>query len=149
MDVNMSTGLKILEQNIENPQLDRSKLIKSKLVGRLVCKFWLKTRCKNGEKCDYLHENIPDKYPECDNLGCTGKDCPLKHLPKQVKECQFYSSGYCKDGRNCRLAHIRKEACINYLLGFCPEGPKCKYVHVKTLISPSQDNSEFLLKSSK
>ncbi len=149
MDDKMSMGLMVLDKNLESSQLDVSKIIKSKLVGRLVCKFWLKTRCKNGEKCDYLHENIPEKYPECDNFACTGKDCPFKHIAKQIKECQFYSSGYCKDGRNCRLAHIRLEPCINYLLGFCPEGPKCKLKHVKTLIAPSQDNFDFLVKSNK
>ena len=79
-------------------------------------------------------------------LNCQKLDCKLKHLEKPMKECQFYSNGYCKEGKNCKLAHKKKELCLNYLIGFCPEGPECQNFHLKTLISPSQDNMNYLLK---
>jgi hypothetical protein len=147
MDGKMFNGLRNLEQTLENAQIDHSRQMKSKLVGGTVCKYWLENRCKKGENCEYLHENIPDKLPECPmGMACIKiKDCPFKHTPRLIKECQFYSSGYCKDGRNCKLAHIKKDVCQNYLMGFCPEGPNCKNTHLKTLIHPMQDNMNFLL----
>jgi len=142
----MRTLQQTIQMNrIENPYTQQQQ---SRLVGGTVCKYWLENRCKKGESCEYLHENIPDKLPECP-LGTScmrGRECPFKHIPKQIKECQFYSSGYCREGKNCKLAHVRKELCMNYLLGFCPEGPSCSLVHVKSLIHPLHDKMEFLTK---
>lgn len=50
-------------------------------------------------------------------------------------------------GKNCRLAHVQKELCLNYILGFCPEGPLCNYFHLKSLIHPGQDNLNYLIKN--
>lgn len=140
----------MLEKKIVSSQIDTSKQQKSKLVGGTVCKYWIMNSCKKGETCEYLHENIPDKLPECPlGMSCLrGKECPFKHTPRQIKECQFYANGYCKEGKNCKLAHVKKEICINYMIGFCPEGPSCKFVHLKTLISPFQDNMAHLVKKS-
>lgn len=147
MDIKMLNQMKKLD-TIINSQLDSSKQIKSKHVGGTVCKYWLENRCKKGENCEYLHENIKDKLPECPHgMSCPKmKDCPFKHTLKQIKECHFYSNGFCKEGKNCKLAHIKKELCINYMIGFCPEGNECKFYHLKTLIHPLQDNLNFLLK---
>ena len=65
MDGKMSSGLRILEQSLQNSQIDHSRQLKSKLVGGTVCKYWLENRCKKGESCEYLHENVYDKLPEC------------------------------------------------------------------------------------
>jgi cleavage and polyadenylation specificity factor subunit 4 len=144
-----------LEENLNNQIEEPSKRIKAKTVGGTVCRYWLEKRCKKGESCEYLHEYIPEKLPECPNVVCRVKDCPYKHTPKVIKECQFYLSGYCKDGKNfclnegknCKSAHIKKELCINYTLGFCPDGKECKYYHLRSLINPNQDNLNFLVKN--
>lgn len=147
----ITKSLTKLEQELNQSNLVPSKQYKSKLVGGTVCKYWLENRCKKGETCEYIHENIPDKLPECPHgYACTkGKDCIFKHTPKQIKECILYSNGYCKDGKNCKSAHIKKEICLNYLLGFCPEGPLCKNIHLKSMILPSQDNMLYLEKNIK
>ncbi len=148
MNGRIENTFKLLEESILSGQLDTSKQQKSKLVGGTVCKYWLENRCKKGENCEYLHENIPDKLPECP-LGVTcnrGIECPFKHTPRQIKECQFYNSGYCKEGKACKLAHIKRELCLNYTLGFCPEGPMCKLFHLKSLVNPFQDNMNYLFK---
>jgi cleavage and polyadenylation specificity factor subunit 4 len=148
MDGRMFNPFRVLEESIINSQMDTSRQQKSKLVGGTVCKYWLENRCKKGENCEYLHENIADKLPECPSgLHCNrGKDCPFKHTPKQIKECQNYSNGHCKEGKACKSAHIKKFLCLNYLLGFCPSGPNCNYFHFKTLINPLQDDFNHLLK---
>lgn len=96
---------------------DFQKKGKSKVVGGTVCRYFLENRCKFGDNCEYLHEYDPSKYPECpyaqytfqNNTNLTvvncqrGKDCIFKHTPRQIKECQNYANGYCKDGNNNKL----------------------------------------------
>ena len=122
---------------------------KSKSVNGTVCIFWLKGQCKNGDNCNYLHEDIPDKYPECPyGINCTKQPgCPFKHIKREQKECHAYNSGYCSHGKQCKDLHNRKNICLNYLLGFCPEGPNCQFYHFKTMITPGQDNLDYLSKS--
>lgn len=122
---------------------------KSKIVGGTVCKYWLEHRCKKGESCEYLHENIKEKLPECPHgMNCNrqGIDCPFKHTRRIIKDCPTYDVGYCKEGPNCKLAHKQKNLCLNYLIGFCPDGPNCKFYHMKSLIHPSEDNLTCLSK---
>lgn len=146
----MFVTMKNLENSIHN-KLDDPKRIKSKLIGGQVCKYWLENRCKKGENCEYLHENIKEKLPECPlGMSCPRvKDCPFKHTLKIVKDCPSYNAGYCKDGKHCKLAHIQKEICINYILGFCPDGPLCNFFHLRSLIHPGQDNLNYLIKQHK
>ena len=104
----MMRSLKVLD-NLPDTQ----KKGKSKIVGGTVCRYWLENRCKFGDNCEYLHDNDKSKLPECpylinvfqNNTNITsvtcskGKDCPFKHTPRQIKECQNYANGYCKDGK--------------------------------------------------
>ena len=126
-----------------------AKVNKSKAVNAtIVCSFWLNNSCKNGDNCNYLHEDIPEKYPECQyGVNCNKPGCRLKHTKKELKECHAYNSGYCSHGKQCRDCHNQKEICLNYLLGFCPEGPNCPNFHIKTMITPGQDNLDYLSKS--
>ena len=123
-----------------------AKVNKSKPVNQTtVCYFWLNNQCKNGDNCNFLHEDIPEKYPECPHgTNCNNKGCRLKH--KKEKECHSYNSGYCPKGKQCRECHNQKDICLNYLLGFCPEGPNCPNFHFKTMITPGQDNLDYLAK---
>ena len=124
------------------------KTDKSKSVNGVVCSFWLKNSCKYGASCKYLHEDIPEKYPECEHgINCTKPGCPFKHTKKAQKECHAYNSGYCSHGKLCKDLHKEQNICLNYLLGFCPDGPNCKLFHLKTMITPGQDNLDYLAKS--
>ncbi len=123
---------------------------KNNVIGGLVCTFWLKGICKNGSNCKFLHEKIPEKYPECPHgMNCIkiNNGCPFKHTVKLQKECHAYNAGYCPLGKNCKDLHKERDLCLNYLLGFCPEGPNCKFVHLKTMITTGQDNLDYLSKS--
>lgn len=126
------------------------KKIKSKSTGSMVCRYWLESdSCKKGQNCEFLHELIESKIPECTySVGgiCTRKDCKFKHTKKEKIECHFFRNGYCKEGRDCKMEHIPRELCINYLLGFCPEGPNCKFFHLKSLISKEFDSLKYLTK---
>ena len=136
-----------LDQKYGN--ITQVKTDKSKSVNSVVCLYWLKGLCKNGNNCNYLHEAIPEKLPECPHgINCTKQGCcPLKHIKKEQKECHSYSSGYCPYGKKCKDFHKQKDICLNYLLGFCPEGPNCQLYHFKTMITPGQDNLDYLAKS--
>lgn len=149
MDHKLFRSLKGLEQM--NAPIEDSRRFRPKALSGTVCKYWLENKCKKGDNCEYIHEYIKDKLPECPSLQMNGKclrgtDCPFKHSEKQIRECHFYMNGYCKDGINCKLAHINKELCYNYLLGFCPKGPQCEFYHLKSLIHPLQDNLNYLTK---
>lgn len=127
-----------------------NKKIKSKAINTMVCKYWLENdSCKKGQNCEFLHEFIESKIPECTyQIGgiCTKKDCKFKHSKREKPECVNYRYGFCKDGINCKMDHSKKELCLNYILGFCPEGPNCKLFHLKSLISKDQDNIRHLTK---
>lgn len=138
-----------LEEKASNNTVNVTKPTnRSKLVGGTVCKYWLENRCRKGELCEFLHENIKEKLPECTyGINCTRQfECPFKHTRKVVQDCINYESGYCKDGKNCKQNHKERILCINYLLGFCPDGPKCKFYHLKSMIHPTQDNKLYILK---
>ena len=116
----------------------------------MVCRYWLEgDNCKKGQSCEFIHEYIESKIPECNysiSGICTKKNCKFKHTKKEKIECVFFKNGYCKDGRDCKNEHIRRELCLNYTLGFCPEGPECKFHHLKSLIPPDMDSLRYLTK---
>ena len=121
---------------------------KNNNIGTTVCYYWLKTKgnCRNAN-CKFLHQDVPEKYPECPHgINCTKQNagCIFKHTRKTQKECHAYNSGYCPYGKSCKDLHIERDLCINYLLGFCPDGPNCKLFHLKTMITPGQDNLNYL-----
>ena len=107
---------------------------KTKLV---VCKHWLRGLCKKGELCEFLHEYNLKKMPECwfySNYGeCTNPECQYLHIDpnSKVKECAWYSRGFCRHGQQCRHKHTRIAICPAYLTGFCPNGKNCTYGHPK------------------
>ena len=145
----MFTSTKDLDEKYTNSN-NQVKTDKSKSVNGVVCSFWLKNACKYGSSCKYLHEDIPEKYPECEHgINCTkiNSGCPFKHTKKSQKECHNYNAGYCAHGKQCKDLHNEQNICLNYLLGFCPEGPNCKLFHLKTLINPGHDNLDYLAKS--
>ena len=136
------------QKYVNNNNLNKTD--KSKSINGTVCLYWLKGQgqCRNGDNCKFLHEAIPEKYPECPHgINCTKQGCPLKHIKKERKECNAYNYGYCSHGNQCKDSHNQKEICLNYLLGFCPEGPNCQFYHFKTMITPGQDDLDYLAKS--
>ena len=141
--------MEVEDKNNQNTQTNKQK---NNNIGTTVCYYWIKTKgnCKNGENCKFLHENILEKYPECQyGINCTrqNSNCPFKHTRKPQKECHAYNNGYCPLGKNCKDLHVEKDLCLNYLLGFCPEGPNCKFFHLKTMITPGFDNFDYLAKN--
>ncbi|KAJ1340498.1 hypothetical protein BSLG_004884 [Batrachochytrium salamandrivorans] len=90
-----------------------------------------------GEVCEFLHEYNMKRMPECwffAKLGeCTNPECQYLHIDpdSKVRECPWYTRGFCKHGAECRHKHTRKAACQNYLTGFCPNGESCQFGHAK------------------
>ncbi|OQS53906.1 CPSF4 [Ecytonucleospora hepatopenaei] len=110
-------------------------LIHTKLSSAVVCKHWLRGMCKKNEKCDYLHEYIIKKLPECFFFNvygvCNNNECMFLHVrpDSAAKICVWYNKGFCKSGPNCKNKHITKSLCWDYFNGFCPKGPDCKLGH--------------------
>ncbi len=113
MSNDFSNSLMALESKTNRNLYSDDKKYKIKPQERQVCKFWIQNMCKKGDLCDFLHEDDKSKYPECSTyekegsmiihfiLGiCNKSDCPFKHTPRAIKECQFYAKGFCKDGGN-------------------------------------------------
>ncbi|WFD17960.1 RNA-binding component of cleavage and polyadenylation factor [Malassezia caprae] len=108
---------------------------------RTVCKHWLRSLCKKGDLCDYLHEYDLRRMPECrfySTFGyChSGDECLHVHIEPEVKRrrCERYDRGFCEMGPACPKKHVRRMACPYYLAGFCPLGPECNLGHIKALI---------------
>ena len=105
-----------------------------------VCTYWLKSACRLGKQCPFLHSYDPDKIPICkyykENGHCNqeGQGCVYRHPPPDTtggagrqQTCPYYERGFCKNNA-CPFIHNAESnwrLCINYLLGFCPDGPKC------------------------
>ena len=133
--------------NLEQKLKENTNLKKVKTA---ICKFYLSNSCNRGVNCEFLHEKLNEsRISDCTfllNGICNKKDCKVRHIIKEVAECQYFKNGYCRDGNECKLQHIKREICINYLIGFCPDGPNCKKFHLKSLISKEQDNIENLVR---
>lgn len=110
-------------------------LLHIKLASAVVCKHWLRGLCKKNEKCDYLHEYILKKMPECFFFNvygvCNNNECMFLHVKpdSKVRECVWYTRGFCRNGAQCKNKHIRKNLCWDYFNGFCSKGPECKLGH--------------------
>jgi len=91
----------------------RDEVLPSHLQGKFrteVCRHWLNGVCMKGKKCEFLHQKIKNRMPDCRlGLRCpniaNGK-CEYKHLEPDRK-CEFYSQGFCQHGRSCKSEHVR------------------------------------------
>ncbi|KAJ2893187.1 hypothetical protein MKZ38_008928 [Zalerion maritima] len=99
----------------------------------LVCKHWLRSLCKKGFSCEFLHEYNLRKMPECNffvrNGYCSnGDECLYLHIDPMSKlpPCPWYERGFCPLGPACGKKHVRRKLCPFYLAGFCPAGRACK-----------------------
>ncbi|RPB08627.1 hypothetical protein P167DRAFT_528185 [Morchella conica CCBAS932] len=106
----------------------------SSSFNNLVCKHWLRSLCKKGEACEFLHEYNLRKMPECNffvrNGYCSnGEECLYLHVDpdSKIPLCPHYENGFCPLGPTCSKKHVRKPICKFYLAGFCPDGRQaCK-----------------------
>jgi hypothetical protein len=60
---------------------------------QIICKFWMMNSCLKDDKCEYLHEK---------------KDNLQSYQTAIVKECPWYSLGFCKNGPLCKFRHEKK-----------------------------------------
>ncbi|CUS14165.1 unnamed protein product, partial [Tuber aestivum] len=106
----------------------------SSSFNNLVCKHWLRSLCKKGEACEFLHEYNLRKMPECNffvrNGYCSnGEECLYLHVDpdSKIPPCPHFENGFCPLGPTCSKKHVRKQICKFYLAGFCPDGrSNCK-----------------------
>lgn len=91
-----------------------------------ICRFF-----KERGHCDQQDTQCVYRHPKEPEPGASKKQEP----------CPYFERGFCKVGRHtCNYwhgpEHIYQKICINYTLGFCPEGPNCRLTHVKSMIAP-------------
>ncbi|BGP26711.1 cleavage and polyadenylation specificity factor subunit 4 [Rhodotorula toruloides] len=106
--------------------------------GRTVCKHWLRGLCKKGTTCEFMHEYHLRKMPECwffakYGFCSNGDECMYLHVTDEmrIRECPRYRKGFCPDGPDCKLKHVRRVMCPDYLVGFCAKGKDCPFGHAK------------------
>jgi len=99
------------------------------------CQNYANNLCKYGNACEFSHQMAVNPTRQCNSMRhygyCENFECKYKH---NLNVCLHFEQGYCKNGRVCTFAHVRKELCKNYMYGFCPEGPNCQYAHPKLLM---------------
>lgn len=99
-----------------------------------VCKHYLQDRCYRDDDCDYAHEIVPSKMPDCKFYeNCTDYFCHFKHRDERsiMQGCPDFIRGVEFAECNCKIKGAFKHLCSNYAAGFCPDGPKCPNGHPK------------------
>ncbi|KAG2230723.1 hypothetical protein INT48_004776 [Thamnidium elegans] len=84
-----------------------------KFVPTVVCSYFLKGFCKQGDACTFKHEGEPAPPPT------------LKTV------CQFFKTGSCNQGAECLYSHdLKIEPCrFFHLKGTCEQEDRCPYSH--------------------
>lgn len=100
----------------ETTQSDRSESSRKVTFARkeIVCKYFLTSMCRKGTACPYLHENDPDRAPQCSALKCGNPHCKFKHSVERArprKECVYYNAGFCLQGKFCHFKHVERGRC--------------------------------------
>jgi hypothetical protein len=77
---------------------------------RVVCRYWLTNTCSKGDACEFLHEFVTEKMPECrKGQMCADPSCMLRHAEKSdVPLCPNYEAGFCSFGFSCSWRHEPK-----------------------------------------
>ena len=79
------------------------------------CIHFKKGSCKNGNNCQYSHENPTTK--------------------EVAAPCIHFKKGSCKNGNNCNYRHENPVTnavaapCIHFKKGSCKNGTNCKFTH--------------------
>lgn len=78
-------------------------------------------KCNYGDRCNYAHgkEDLREFKNYCiGGLKCFRKDCKFDH-PKgwnykdNIKICEYYMNGFCRNEDNCDFKHIEENTEIN------------------------------------
>lgn len=77
---------------------------------KVVCRYWLNSNCSKHDSCEFIHEFVPDKMPECrKGTACKDPSCYFKHIQKDEKPlCANYEAGFCSFGHSCSFRHEYK-----------------------------------------
>ncbi|KAG2011619.1 RING finger protein [Coprinopsis cinerea AmutBmut pab1-1] len=79
-------------------------------ISKVLCAFWIRNKCQNGDKCPFRHEGTPitetaSGYDSMDNLRGTS---PVQDI------CRHFQKGHCIFGDKCQNSHIMHSDIQNY-----------------------------------
>ena len=124
-----------------------------------VCKFYPLGRCRNGDRCPYLHTPPPTSMLTASTPKEGWADHSESTMPsyrnQRVRLCRYYAeNGYCNRGEDCRFSHEiddqndqndgrtewqdndnkayvaqRNRPCKYFSEGCCKKGDKCIFLH--------------------
>ncbi|RHZ82162.1 hypothetical protein Glove_113g9 [Diversispora epigaea] len=112
--------------------------VKTKLINKFCIFFSKFGKCKEGDKCAYIHD--PDRVAVCrkwlrENKCSLGDKCTLQHKksPHVIPYCRHFSHGLCIN-RKCHYTHVRvnpkASRCEAFIKErYCPKGFDCKEKH--------------------
>lgn len=105
---------KKLEKDLEEIKKTYNLNINIKKDKTQLCMYYKSPKgCDRGDKCSFAHGKIELKQfmkPCFSGLKCYKKDCKYYH-PKDwnyknnIKTCEFFKNGYCKNEDNCTFEH--------------------------------------------
>ena len=132
-DKTVGVGRSILEKTGTGLSAATEQIRREVLPGHLqnkfrtvVCRWWLTGACMKGEKCEFLHQVIKDRMPDCRvGIRCPNKDngkCQFKHPTGAELLCAHYAQGFCPLGKACRSEHLAKPLSELPLLGEFDKG---------------------------
>ncbi|KAI7869086.1 hypothetical protein K492DRAFT_212102 [Lichtheimia hyalospora FSU 10163] len=81
-------------------------------------------KCNRGDNCNYAHgkDELREFKKICNfGLDCYKEDCHFTHPkgwnPKDnIKVCEYYMNGFCKNEDNCKFSHIKENAMLQILI---------------------------------
>ncbi|KAG9287468.1 hypothetical protein G9A89_023840 [Geosiphon pyriformis] len=137
----VSSTESFVSANLQTLSKDRPKtktLNKTKLINKHCRYVHEYGRCKEEEKCAYIHDQA--RVGVCkrwlNGETCSlGKKCCLKHTPcpQVIPHCRHFQRGLClKKGCRYTHVHVAKNALVCEFFaeeGYCPKGNTCKEKH--------------------
>ncbi|GAA5805667.1 hypothetical protein HPULCUR_011190 [Helicostylum pulchrum] len=102
------------QQRQDKPKLEnKNNKNNKKFVPTVLCNYFLKGFCKQGDNCTFKHEGEPAPPPTINTV------------------CQFFKTGSCNQGEECNFSHdLKLEPCrFFHMQGSCEQEDRCPYSH--------------------
>ena len=133
------------------------KKIERRKVEEKICKFHAKGDCWFGERFRNKHVKINEGNRNQKEI----KNAEKKKEETQI-ECRYYNKGYCRNGKNCKFRHGRRQemkperdrrelkkstSVMKCKYGKdCKYGEECRFRHEDEREGMSENNIHFLVK---
>ncbi|ETL93846.1 hypothetical protein L917_08104 [Phytophthora nicotianae] len=79
-----------------------------------LCRYFARSKCRDGEKCKFLHEKKPKKSKQtsCEEDAGSSTTQPAPAVEpeqkKKTRKCKYFAWNKCRNGDKCKFSHDSK-----------------------------------------